>query len=92
MFGLFRETCLSSPSDLIFIQKVGQARRKAILERQDVTLKKLQDELEKKVAGGDSVSSNVTDQILQQHYNQVTNLNEKIQVSSWLPFLFFTIC
>jgi len=59
--------------------QVGQARRKAILERQDATLKQLQDELEKKVAGGEAMPTNVTDQIIQQHYNQVSHLNEQIQ-------------
>ncbi|XP_012938082.1 myosin-9 isoform X3 [Aplysia californica] len=59
--------------------QVGQARRKAILERQDATLKQLQDELEKKVASGETLPTTVTDQIIQQHYNQVSHLNDQIQ-------------
>jgi len=59
--------------------QVGQARRKAKLERQDATLKHLQEELERKVSGGDAMPTSVTEQILAQHYNQVNHLNQQIQ-------------
>ncbi|PVD30385.1 hypothetical protein C0Q70_09651 [Pomacea canaliculata] len=59
--------------------QVGQARRAAILERQDKTLKELQEQLEKKVAGSADLQNNRTDQLLQQHYNQMQHLNEQIQ-------------
>ncbi|XP_041369579.1 trichohyalin-like [Gigantopelta aegis] len=59
--------------------QVGQARRKAILQKQDKTLKELQDQLEKKMTEGVSLPKSYTDQLIQQHYNQVTNLSEQIQ-------------
>ncbi|KAL8610099.1 hypothetical protein ACOMHN_024565 [Nucella lapillus] len=66
---------------LIARLQVGQARRKAILERQDKTLKKLQDQLEKKVTGGQELPGTMTDQLLQQHYNQVDHINRSVQRS-----------
>ncbi|CAL1547305.1 unnamed protein product [Lymnaea stagnalis] len=59
--------------------QIGQARRKAILEKQDQTLKQLQDELERRVAGGSSLPALVTDQIIKQYHNQVSHLNEQLQ-------------
>jgi len=39
----------------------------------------LQEELERKVAGGEPMPSSVTDQILQQHYNQVSHINDQMK-------------
>ncbi|XP_076436478.1 uncharacterized protein LOC143275994 [Babylonia areolata] len=64
---------------LIARLQVGQARRKAILERQDKTLKELQDQLETKVTAGKEVPGTMTDQLLQQHYNQVEHVNRSVQ-------------
>lgn len=66
---------------LIARLQVGQARRKAILERQDKTLKELQDQLEQKVTSGQELPGTFTDQLLQQHYNQVEHVNRTMQRS-----------
>lgn len=39
----------------------------------------VQEQLEKKVAGSADLQNNRTDQLLQQHYNQMQHLNEQIQ-------------
>ncbi|KAI8789815.1 cingulin [Biomphalaria glabrata] len=59
--------------------QVGQARRKAILKNQDQTLKQLQEDLDRKMSSGVSLPSSLTDQIIQQHYNQMNYLNEQLQ-------------
>lgn len=69
--------------------EVGHARRQAVLNKQDQTLKQLQDkvtlqletkvQLEQKLDNETSVSTNWADQIIQQHYNQVENVNDMIQ-------------
>ncbi|KAK7110980.1 trichohyalin-like [Littorina saxatilis] len=61
--------------------QVGQARRKAILERQDKTLKELQDQLEDKVTASRGLSGGAAEQILQQHNNIVEHLNQNMQRS-----------
>ncbi|KAH9510197.1 hypothetical protein Btru_043738 [Bulinus truncatus] len=59
--------------------EVGQARRKAILENQGMHLKQLQEDFEKKMLSGVSLPPSLADQIIQQHYNQVTYLNDQLQ-------------
>ncbi|KAK6186317.1 hypothetical protein SNE40_008377 [Patella caerulea] len=59
--------------------QVGQARRKAILLKQDRTLQELQDQLERKVIEGGDLPKTMTDQLIQEHYNQVSYLNQQIQ-------------
>ncbi|XP_059163333.1 golgin subfamily A member 6-like protein 26 [Physella acuta] len=63
---------------LIARLQIGDARRKAILEKQDQTLKKLQEEMERTIAAGEAPPSSLTDQIIQQHNNQVSLLNEQL--------------
>lgn len=65
---------------LIARLQVGQARRKAILDRQDKTLKELQDQLEKRVVGaGGDMPGGWTENLLQQHYSQVQHLKQQMQ-------------
>ncbi|XP_064630315.1 trichohyalin-like isoform X2 [Lineus longissimus] len=54
--------------------QVGKARRAAIIQKQDKTLQELQDQISGKVK-----SNNMTDQLLQQHYNNVSFLNDQLQ-------------
>ncbi|XP_060578849.1 trichohyalin-like isoform X2 [Ruditapes philippinarum] len=60
--------------------EVGTARRQAVLQKQDQTLKELQAQLESKIEDG-RLSANKADQIIQQHYNQVEHVNDKIQMN-----------
>lgn len=59
--------------------QVGQARRKAILEKQDATLKELQERLEQKITTGKALPGTMTNQIIQEHYNHVSHLNQQMQ-------------
>ncbi|XP_071089454.1 trichohyalin-like [Haliotis cracherodii] len=59
--------------------QVGQARRQAILRKQDKTMKELQDQLERRMTQGGDLPRSYTDQLIQQHHNQVENLNDHIQ-------------
>ncbi|XP_046570216.1 trichohyalin-like [Haliotis rubra] len=59
--------------------QVGQARRQAILRKQDKTMKELQDQLERRMTQDGELPRSYTDQLIQQHHNQVENLNEQIQ-------------
>ncbi|KAH3705448.1 trichohyalin-like isoform X2 [Dreissena polymorpha] len=58
--------------------EVGQARRMAVLQKQDQTLKDLQENLQNSIDSG-RLSANKADQIIQQHYNQVEHVNERLQ-------------
>ncbi|XP_053407631.1 myosin-7-like isoform X3 [Mercenaria mercenaria] len=60
--------------------EVGHARRQAVLQKQDQTLKDLQEQLESKIEDG-RLSANRADQIIQQHYNEVEHVNDKIQMN-----------
>ncbi|XP_074642797.1 uncharacterized protein LOC141900007 [Tubulanus polymorphus] len=56
--------------------QLGQARRQAVIAKQDNTLKKLQDQIANQPS-----TLNISDQIIQQHYNDVSHLSDKIQAS-----------
>ena len=55
------------------IPQVGKARRQAILAQQDKTLQGLQDRL------ANEGSVNVPEQLLQQHYNELAYLQQRMQ-------------
>ncbi|XP_013418055.1 trichohyalin [Lingula anatina] len=57
--------------------QVGQARRKAIIEKQDQTIQELEEQLAKKIATGGKASDGV-DTILQSHYKNVQQLQEQV--------------
>ena len=74
---------------LIARLQVGQARRLAIIEKQDKTIKELEEQLADRVGDkaqdegmdevdGSSQSNEVVDTILKQHQNQVEQLQDKM--------------
>ncbi|XP_033757202.1 trichohyalin-like isoform X2 [Pecten maximus] len=67
-------------SILIGRMEVGSARRQLVLQNQDTMLLSLQEQLETKLAKG-GVQLSGADQIIQQHNNQVDNLNQQLQAS-----------
>ncbi|KAK3597760.1 hypothetical protein CHS0354_006118 [Potamilus streckersoni] len=58
--------------------EAGHARREAILQKQDMTLQKLQEKLESKLTEG-ALAPSWADQIIQQHYNQLEHINSTVQ-------------
>ena len=65
-------------SQVIARLEVGQARRQAIIHKQDKKLKELEEHIANQVGDVDD-NNPAIDSLLQQHYNQVSNLNDKIQ-------------
>ncbi|KAL3864492.1 hypothetical protein ACJMK2_006170 [Sinanodonta woodiana] len=58
--------------------EAGHARREAILQKQDMTLQKLQEKLESKLTEG-ALAPSWADQLIQQHYNQLEHINSTLQ-------------
>ncbi|GFO40991.1 trichohyalin-like [Plakobranchus ocellatus] len=74
-----RQATLVQLQEKLKQRMVGQARRKAILKKQDATLRGLQEQFENRLLTDKSLPTNMTSQIIQEHYNKVTHINDQMQ-------------